>query len=194
MGIAFGGLALVVSILLGLLAGWLASNALEREAGQAVTEMADRMAVTMDRDLLERSNEIRNLATREDVIGDQVSVAQRRAALESLQARNRHYAWIGVTDQDGIVRAATGGLLHGANMAERPWFQQTRGGQPFIGDVHDVTLLATLLPANEDGSTWRFVDVTAPLSGPDGRFSGVLCAHLSWQWAREIERTLLKPM
>lgn len=194
MGIAFGGLALVVSILLGLLAGELASDALEREAGQALTEMADRMAVTMDRDLLERSNEIRNLATREVVIGDQASVAQRRTALESLQSRNRHYAWIGVTDQNGIVRAATGGLLHGANVAERSWFHQTRGGQPFIGDVHDATLLAALLPANEDGSAWRFVDVTAPLSGPDGKFSGVLGAHLSWQWAREIERTLLKPM
>lgn len=194
MGIAFGGLALVVSILLGLLAGWLASNALEREAGQALTELAERMADTMDRDLLERSNEIRNLATREGVIGDQASTAQRRAALESLQVRNRHYAWIGVTDPDGNVRAATGGLLHGVNVAERPWFQQTRRGRPFIGDVRDARLLAPLLPANEDGSAWRFVDVTAPLSGPDGRFSGVLGAHLSWDWARDIERTLLKPM
>ncbi|MFH1812715.1 MAG: ATP-binding protein [Pseudomonadota bacterium] len=194
MGIAFGGLALVVSILLGLLAGWLASNALEREAGRALTELADRMAVTMDRDLFERSNEIRTLATREGLIGDQAPAMQQRAELESMQARNRHYTWIGVADPNGIVRAATGGLLEGADVSERPWFRQSLGGQPFVGNVRDAALLAPLLPANEDGSTWRFVDVTAPLFDPDGRFSGVLGAYLSWHWAREIERTLLKPL
>jgi PAS domain S-box-containing protein len=54
--------------------------------------------------------------------------------------------------------------------------------------VHDAVMLAKLLPAPGQQAQ-RFVDLAFPLA--DG--SGVLGAHLSWQWARELERSVIAP-
>lgn len=46
--------------------------------------------------------------------------------------------------------------------------------------------------ANLGDEPLRFVDLAAPVTDSQGKFKGVLCAHLSWNWARDIERSLLE--
>jgi len=113
-----------------------------------------------------------------------------RNALESLQRSVPEYAWIGVTDAEARLLASTGGLLEGAKVDARPWFQAGKKGL-HASDYHPAVMLGKLLPKAAD--PWRFVDVSAPLKGSKGEFVGVVGVHMSWQWARNRARELLTP-
>jgi diguanylate cyclase (GGDEF)-like protein len=113
-----------------------------------------------------------------------------RHALESLQRGFPDYAWIGVADMQGKLVAATGRLLEGAVVEARPWYQAGMHGV-IATDYHPAALLDKLLPQAAD--PWRFIDVSAPLIGDDGRLRGVVGVHMSWQWARRRARELLTP-
>ena len=105
------------------------------------------------------------------------------------QALTQYSAWIGVADPSGIVRAATGNLLVGANVTQRPWFQEGTN-RLHVGDVHDAKLLGALLPKGSDGEPQRFVDFAAPILR-DGQLIGVLGMHGSWEWTRSAIEALL---
>lgn len=110
-----------------------------------------------------------------------------RPLLDDLAAQMPAYAWIGVTDRTGKVEAATGGILEGADVSERPWF---RFGfvRPSLGDVHEAVLLAQYLSPTGPASPepLRFVDVSAPIHNAAGQTVGVVGAHLSWHWMSAI--------
>ncbi|KQQ89003.1 sensor domain-containing diguanylate cyclase [Massilia sp. Leaf139] len=116
--------------------------------------------------------------------------AATRSVLESVQRAVADYAWIGVADAGGKVRAATGGMLEGAQVDARPWFQAGLKGA-HATDYHPALLLNKLLPKAAD--PWRFIDMSAPLLGTDGAVRGVVGVHMSWQWARNRARQLLTP-
>jgi diguanylate cyclase (GGDEF)-like protein len=59
-----------------------------------------------------------------------------------------------------------------------------------VGDVREATLLADLLKPLPGGEPIRFVDLAAPVRGLDGRLEGVLGAHLSWEWAKNLRNSL----
>jgi len=113
-----------------------------------------------------------------------------RNALETLQYTFPDYAWIGLAGTDGKVIASTKGLLEGADVSARPWFQTGQTGVRAT-DYHPAKLLDSLLPHAPD--PWRFVDVATPVFSNDGELFGVLGMHLSWDWARRQARKLLTP-
>lgn len=88
--------------------------------------------------------------------------ASARTALETLQYTFPDYAWIGLAGTDGKVIASTKGLLEGANVSARPWFQTGQQGVRAT-DYHPAKLLDKLLPHAPD--PWRFVDVSTPEIG-----------------------------
>lgn len=100
------------------------------------------------------------------------------------------FSWIGLTDADGTVIDSSDDILLGESIEERPVFLEARNAQ-FIGDVHDAVLLSKLLP-NPSGEPLQFVDISVPLTNEEGQFIGVFATHLSWEWAEEVEQTLLK--
>jgi diguanylate cyclase (GGDEF)-like protein len=108
-----------------------------------------------------------------------------RSALEQLQSSFTDFAWFGFAKPDGIVVAATGGMLQGKSVAERPWFK-TGLHEANLGDVHEAALLASLLAKRVDGEPYRFVDIALPVRDAAGNLLGVLGAHLDWNWARNI--------
>lgn len=113
-----------------------------------------------------------------------------RQLVESVRQTYPDYTWIGFADTEGRVISATDGLLEGQSVAERPWFQHAQSG-PTLEDVHDATLLASLLGHAGEDEPVRFVDVAVPVHDADGALLGVLGAHLSWQWARHLRDALL---
>lgn len=113
-----------------------------------------------------------------------------RNALETLQYTFPDYAWIGLAGTDGKVIASTKGLLEGADVSARPWFQTGQTGVRAT-DYHPAKLLDSLLPHAPD--PWRFVDVATPVFSSDGELFAVLGMHLSWDWARRQARKLLTP-
>jgi PAS domain S-box-containing protein len=84
------------------------------------------------------------------------------------------------------------GLLEGVDVSQRPWFRNALAGV-HVGDVHEAVKLARLLPG-ENGEPRRFVDVAFPYQDLDGKTAGVLGVHLSWQWARDVERSIIAPV
>lgn len=176
-------LALVVPMALGL--GWLAAEASQREQSRLLQTLARSTGMLLAEGMDERLREVRALA--------EARPAQRledwRPALQRLQSGRPQYSWIGIVSPDGTVATATGGLLQGASVAKREWFQ---GGlqAPFVGDVHPAKLLAKLLPPEPGGEPLRFVDFAAPVHDAGGTLQAVLGVHLTWQWAREISHRL----
>ena len=186
------GIVLALSLLLSSLVGYVSGTRIETTRGQSLEQLAYQMADKLERGIFERYKDIQILSTLESIIQANYSLAFKRSLLEKLQNIYPDYAWIGLTDSQGNVVVSTGGLLEGKNASERPWFQLAQT-KPYVGDVHEALLLEKLLP-NPDDEPLRFVDVAAPVTDSQGNFQGVLCAHLSWQWAQDIKRSLLEVM
>lgn len=186
LAIAFCALAIIMAAVVAEVIARTASSQVKEDIGSALAELAQQTSDKLDRDMFERYREVQLLAQRPDM-GASASSAARRATLDQHQRSYPHYAWIGLSGHDGKVVAATQGMLEGADVSARPWHRNALAGV-HVGDVHEAVLLAKLLPA-PGPEPLRFVDLAFPLA--DG--SGVLGAHLSWQWARELERSVLAP-
>jgi diguanylate cyclase (GGDEF)-like protein len=154
---------------------------------QHVADIASSMAHTLDRDMFERFREIRNLSEAPTTRGMHIDTL--RKLLTGRQQSMNDFAWIGVTDPDGRVVAATQGKLEGRSVADRLWFQRGRES-PNIGDVRESHMFAELLERPR-GKGFRFVEISAPIID-QGRLVGVLGAHLSWTWAADVRRAMLE--
>lgn len=159
--------------------------------GRSLAEIAYHMADKLDRGMWARSGEVALLASMAG-LGGGGDIAAIRQSLNALQRSIPIFAWIGFADPSGRVLAATGGVLEGADISKRPVYQKGIK-DTFVGDVHEAVLLAKLLP-NPTGEAMKFVDISTPVLGQDGRMAGVLATHLSWAWARELRDSVLAPV
>jgi diguanylate cyclase (GGDEF)-like protein len=176
-------LAVATAAVLALVTEEAATRQLERHIGDSLALRAQEMADKLDRGMYERRQDVQ-IETRALVdIGLRKSPAVLRKRLDALREASASYAWIGYADTVGTVQAATGGLLEGENVAQRPWFSGAVSNA-FIGDVHRALLLEKHLNPG-GGEPLRFMDVAMPVFGHDGVFAGVLGAHIDWRWVRE---------
>lgn len=159
--------------------------------GHGLAELAVQTSDKLDRGMFERYREVQLLAKRGDLVARNASPEARRRVLEDAQATYPYYAWIGMTDANGKVLVATQRLLEGVDVSQRPWFIDAKIGIN-LGDVHEAKLLAKLLPSS-DGGPQRFVDVAFPYMDEQGRLAGVLGVHLYWQWAKDVEQSIIEP-
>lgn len=158
-----------------------------RDAHQLLLSHAEGLRDALDQGMEQHFQQVKVMSLLDGVARTR-DVPEIRRALDAHRQNFPRYAWIGLAEPGGRVVAATGGLLEGANVAERVWFQ--RGLQePFVGDVRNAVLLASLLPRQRE--PWRFVDFAVPVRH-DGRVVGVLGAHLSWAWADELKALLAR--
>lgn len=160
----------------------------ERRAIESLRQVAMDFRDALDRGMAQQFKEVRVLAQLEPFRRVDDPEAMRRA-LDQVQVGFDHFAWLGVTDARGKVLAAAGGLLDGVDVSKRPWWQGSKNGQPFVGDVHAALLLEKLLPRRNE--PWRFVDFAVPLLDDRGQLRGVFGVHLSWGWARQIKSELI---
>lgn len=160
----------------------------ERRAVESLRQVAVDFRDALDRGMAQQFKEVRVLAQLEPFRRFDDPDSMRRA-LDQVQVGFDHFAWLGVTDGQGRVLAAAGGLLDGVDVSKRPWWQGAKGGQPFVGDVHAALLLEKLLPRQNE--PWRFVDFAIPLLDGRGQLQGVFGVHLSWGWARQIKSELI---
>ncbi|UYG00793.1 MULTISPECIES: diguanylate cyclase domain-containing protein [unclassified Halomonas] len=177
-----------------LMLGWVASREsaqqLEAHIGSASSRAAYQMVNMLDRSMDARIKQV-NLLLAIQTLGRDTQPHVLRRQLERLQDSFNIVSWIGLTDTQGTVRVATDGILEGLSIAHRPVFVEGQH-RPWVGDVHEAVMLASLLPS-PTGEALKFVDIATPVHDRRGEFSGVLAVHLSWEWAEYIERTLLAP-
>ena len=186
--LTFGGLAFLTTTLVAMLVGSNARALAEHDARLRLEAAALEIRNELDRDMFERFRDVRNAATLSPLFTEG-NAPLRRAWFDRLLATYPDYAWLGFADLDGKVLTSANGVLEGQSVTARPWFKAGRQG-PFVGDVHAALLLEQVLP-NPSGEPMRFIDVAMPVQGADGQTVGVLGAHLSWQWARRIQQTVL---
>jgi diguanylate cyclase (GGDEF)-like protein len=184
------GAAVALTVLLHLvLVGHFAEQQAHREAELRLQQLSWQMRDSLNRVVTNAAADVQLLSELPQVRSFQDPVAT-RGVLESLQRGFPDYAWIGIADAQGRVVAATGRMLEGAQVHERPWF--TAGSQGLRAtDYHPALLLNKMLPKAAD--PWRFVDVAAPLKDDAGVVRGVVGVHMSWEWARRRARELLTP-
>lgn len=165
-----------------------AGHRLERQIGLNLTKHAALVGGMLDRSVYDRWRDIQTTAALDAPRLLSGSDGDRRAVLERLKANQSDYAWVGVADAIGVVKGATGNLLVGQSVAQRPWFSAGLVGM-YAGDVHEAELLAKHL-GEPSGEPLRFIDLAAPLRDGNGHIAGVLAAHCYWSWARDLERSL----
>lgn len=169
--------ALIMSFLISLLVAILTGSLLSDHLVQGLEVKASHIIERLDRELYERWRDMQVLALTKTFTNPDVSVDIQRDMLNNVQDNYDYYAWIGFVTPDGVVRAATRGLLEGEVVDGRPWFIEGIKGI-FFGDLHEAVLLQDQLsPGGLE--TLRFLDVAAPVYR-DGELVGVLGAHLSW--------------
>lgn len=192
IALVFGALCVLVASLLSLAFGELLRAQIQRSAGVALYTVAGNASALLAEGLFERSREVQVLTQSEALWKEGLESHTVREMLARSQAIQPNSLWIGVADEQGVVRAATGGLLVGQSVKERPWFAAGLQGL-HVGDVHPAKLLASLLaPSGSGGEPLRFVDFSAPIR-VDGRTLGVLGVHGSWDWTREVIERLMPP-
>jgi PAS domain S-box-containing protein len=193
MGLAFSTLSIALTVVVVQVVEREATRHVEHSIGHGLGELALQASDKLDRGMFERYREIGLVAKRFALADASLSHADWRQMLDDVRQTYTYYSWIGLADLDGKVMVAAGGLLEGADVSARPWFQEARKGSGHVGDVHEALLLSRLLPQS-GGEPLRFVDVAFPFRDRDGKDRGVLGAHLSWQWARDVERSIIEPL
>ena len=184
--VVYGLISLALGAVLAIGIEHQAAGVVEAEVGERLALKARGLAGRLDDGIAERRADARVLAATREV--READREDARALFDRLREATPELAWIGLTDAEGRVLAASGGLLEGQDVSARPWFIEGRRGE-FLGDVHEAVLLASLLGAPGEDPP-RFVDVALPLHGADGRLRGVLGLHLSWSWAARLRDAL----
>jgi diguanylate cyclase len=182
---ALGLVCAVVLAMLSLVVGQRVAAVEERGQGEVLHSLARAVANSFSMGLYERLHEIELLAATLDARRMAQSTSASQPLLVQSQAGATRYAWIGVADTQGTVRAASNDVLVGHNVKEQPWFRSGMQG-PVVGDVHEAKLLAAVLPASPDNTPARLLDFAAPIRDELGQVIGVLGAHTDWVWAQEV--------
>jgi PAS domain S-box-containing protein len=190
LALAFTLMSFVLSVLLVTVIERRNAEQVKTSIGYGLTELALQTSDKLERGMYERYREVRLMAQRRG-LRPEAAPERRRETLDQMQDSYGYYSWIGIAGMDGKVQAAAKGLLEGADVSKRPWFQSALRGI-HAGDVHEAVLLAKLLP--QQAEPWRFVDVAFPIPDGAGQPQGVLGVHLSWQWARDVERSVIAPI
>ncbi|WP_229519020.1 sensor histidine kinase [Massilia rhizosphaerae] len=187
LALAFVLLSIILTLALTSVIERKSTEQVETSIGHGLAELAMQTSDKLERGMFERYREVGLLARRR-VLGEDQPHARRRATLDAIRNTLGYYSWIGLADLDGKVQVAAQGLLEGADVSRRPWFRNALRGI-HADDVHEAMLLARHLPRQTE--PWRFVDVAFPYIDDEGVTRGVLGAHLSWQWARDVERSVM---
>jgi PAS domain S-box-containing protein len=187
LAFTFSALSVLLTVILTFVIERTASAQVGSAIGSNLAELANQTTGRLDRSMYERYREVELIANR---LGPDHTWERVQGELTAVQASYRHYAWIGVADPQGVVRAASRGMLLGVDVGQRPWFLNAIKGQ-YLGDVHEAVLLASMLGSNSKEPP-RFFDIAFPLKGGGGPI-GVLGAHVSWDWARELRAVIFRP-
>lgn len=190
LALAFTLLSFLLSVLLVTVIEQRNTQQVKTSIGHGLEELALQTSDKLERGMYERYREVRLIAQRRGVRPES-PLERRRETLSQLQDSYGFYSWIGVAGLDGKVQVAAKGVLEGVDVGKRPWFRDALRGK-HAGDVHEAVLLAKLLPRQDE--PWRFVDVAFPVPDDAGRPQGVLGVHLSWLWARDVERSVIAPI
>ncbi len=185
-----GGCGLLFTLIFASLAAGMLQRAIEKQTGASFESLAFQMSDKLDRVIAQHQRHLRLAANLAPFRSAELPATDRRRLLENFQDEARDFAWIGFADTTGQLIATTQRIIEGASVETRPWFRSGRERE-YAGDFHELPELTRELAAAGDDRSGRFLDLSVPVSGSDGRLLGVLGAHLHWAWAREVQQSVV---
>ncbi|GJD51812.1 hypothetical protein OPKNFCMD_4571 [Methylobacterium crusticola] len=189
LALGLGAAGLVATLVLALVASRVASDRLEQRIETELSDLAYHMAGQLDRSMFERWRDMLILAQDDTIRDPGADLARKRRVLRRAQDTYPDYAIIGLVGPAGRIEATSTGTLEGLDVGHRDYFVQG-SRRPYVGDVHDALLLATLRPGRDPADPPRVLDIAAPVHAEDGTLAGVVLGHLDWAWARGMEASL----
>jgi signal transduction histidine kinase/CheY-like chemotaxis protein len=175
-----------LAIVLGTIMAKTTREATQNERGNTLASEAKTFGGLLDQSIGSELADLVSRASSLTALGLHREPSKLSIWIDGIQQKIPEYTWVGFADQNGTIRAASGGMLEGRSVAEREWFQ--RGLlSPVTIDLHDAKLLEPLLPVRSDGP-WRFIDLAVPLHDRNGDTLGVIGAHLSWDWLMAVQK------
>ncbi len=137
----------------------------------AAADIADKL----DRILFERYGDVQMMAWAFEARTD--NAAYLTSYLAGMKQAYPVYLWLGVTDPQGRIVAATDPAGIGQDRSDRPWFQAVRDGLPVhVQDAQPV----------EDAGGVLAIGFTAPLRGKEGKFLGVVTTRVGLQVLEDV--------
>lgn len=189
--LVFGFTTLMLGLFIMLYFSDVASQTMTHANVQSLQSIARDMAHTMADTLKERERELILFSKSPLLKNRHFEPSEIRTILNDMQKSYAEYSWIGITDEQGVVKVATNGLLENVNVSIRPWFQQGRQSS-YVGDVHEAKLLEKMLKPSEDpNEPIRFIDFASPIYDLNNTFIGVIAAHANWIWAKRVFETAM---
>ncbi|MDO8933862.1 MAG: HD domain-containing phosphohydrolase [Rhodocyclaceae bacterium] len=183
-----------LTLAIGALCAWLitqwGTQEIFRHESNRLDGVARSVAQQISLELDERYADVRSVR---DLFEQELSAApaaQRRQVMERVRAGYKRFSWLGVVATDGTVGVGTGGLLEGASVAGRNWFEGALTQPAFFGNVHPAKLLEPYIK-NPDGAPLYLLDIALPLHRADGRVIGVVGSHLNWRMIEDVVKQTL---
>jgi len=157
----------LVAILIGGLALHYVETRLVTSVGESLALIAVDIADKLDMQLAERYGDIQMMARSQVLKGK--DTAAMTGYLDWMIRAYPVYGWLGVTDADGRVVAATDHSNVGQNQSDREWFQTVR-------NLPGIYIRDELI--SEDAHGGSVVAFTASIRGPQGEFLGTVTSHV----------------
>jgi hypothetical protein len=188
--LVFGGSVVAFTIVFAGLAATIMRRETERQVGANLETLAFQLSDKLDRIIYERYRELQLAASLVPFRTRDVPPTERRRLLDAVQSSAREFAWMGFADASGMITASTQSLFEGTPVDARPWFLIGRE-RPYAGQLIEQPALARALTRRDDDRATRYLDLAVPVRAENGQFLGVLGAHLSWDWTRDLQTSIL---
>lgn len=187
-------MALIVFLLAGLFGlatGQFSIEQLQERIGQSLETDAGRIADRLSRDMASRSRELDLVAAMEPLRAPR-DPAEAQGLLDSLRRSVPDYLWLAVTDLQGRVVTSTDGSLLGSDLSSRAEIRDLLRGRVNRADDPSRSLRGDAGQSVVSGVV-RPINISHPIRSADGAVVGVIVAQLSWDWVRDLTRSLLTP-
>lgn len=168
VGLTFGGLIILLALLLTLFIERPAQAQIEEDIGQTLATLAFQLADTLDRELLDRAQDLQTLATLDVILDPQAPASARTDLFDEVRQTYGDYLWLGLADRQGTITAGSGPLPVGLDISSRPWYQAARRG------FYARALQEPLLSDRE-----RVLALAVPVVDANGDFQGEVAAYLN---------------
>ncbi|ABC29561.1 FOG: GGDEF domain [Hahella chejuensis KCTC 2396] len=191
LSLSFAGVVIATTAVVSAIVDYEASLRLQKELDRQFIGAASQLAEDLDRGIYARLRDIINVSSLPTIryLRDGQE-EERRNILEALKKTQEYYAWIGFTDENGLVLQATGGLMEGMNVSDQTWWLNGKAG-PYVGDIRSLRQDGVDSP----GFTTKlsnFIEMATPVRNSQGLVIGILGAYVSWDWASELAANVLR--
>lgn len=186
---AIGWAVFIIIALAAPLCAWLVAKETEtffrKSASQSLQQYATQVHREIAASVQSRLSIIQLAATQLAPLTE--DPAELRRALDTIRQQYPEIGWIGAANRQGVVFAATEDTQLSDNVFSLPWFAKGITG-PYLGDAYNVELLKSKsLPNQSEKASYKIAHVAAPIKNLNGETLGVIGAHLSWDWIRDVQ-------